>query len=348
MRINTLCYGLAIVPLVLVGTLRAQDNPGESKSTVVAVVNGNPVTLGELEQKRADNLFHARYDYYQAERKALDQLIEERILEDQARRENLTVDQLLQKHVYSQIKKDPTDEQMEVFYESLDTAQPFEAVRGTMLEKLREFRINKARTAYIASLKEQSKVAVTLPEPRAELAMNENTPVRGSKNAPVMVVEFADYQCPYCKALEPQLEQLKREFGDKVSIAFKDFPIPQHANAQKMAEIAHCAGDQGKYWELHDFMFNELKAFDMKQVDNRAQALNMDVAKLNQCVASDSDAAAISANAAEGRDLGVTGTPTVFINGRYLTGNAKYEVLRDIVQQELAGTGSVPQQTAQR
>jgi protein-disulfide isomerase len=260
----------------------------------------------------------------------------------------VTVDELLQRHVYSQIKKDPTDEQLQVFYEAMDSKEPFDAVRNSMISKLRELRISKARSAYIASLHESAKISVTLPEPRAPLTLTASTPVRGPRNAPVMVVEFADYQCPYCRQLEPQHEQLRREFGDKIAVAFKDFPIPAHAYAEKMAEVARCAGEQGKYWELHDFMYKELKTFDMSQIEQRTQALNLDSAHFNQCVDSAAETAEITADKTEGQHLGVSGTPTVFINGRFISGNAKYEVLRDMVQQELAAITPHPRETAQR
>ncbi len=335
MKTHIYCH-FVVLSIASLGLLRAQSGPGENRSAVVAEVNGTTVTLGELEQKRSDNLFQARRQYYQAESKALDDLIEERLLEMQARRENLTVDQLLERHVNSQIKKDPTDDQLQIFYESLGTDQPFEAVRPEILAQLHSLRISKARAAYVKTLRSEAKISVTLAEPRVEVALDGKS-VRGPRNAPVRVVEFADYQCPYCKQLEPQLERLQHDFGDKVAIAFMDFPLPMHAHADKMAEAANCAGAQGKFWDYHDFLFKDLKdPFDIAVLKEHARMLNLDSAKFDSCLDSNGQATQINKDMAEGVRLGITGTPTLFINGRFASGSVKYDTLRDMVQQELS------------
>lgn len=347
MKIHTFSTFI-VLSIASLGILNAQDSSAHNPSAVVAEVNGSTVTLAELEQQRANNLFQPRRVYYQAERKALDDLIDERLLEMQARRENLTVEQLLERHVNSQIKKDPTDDQLQIFYESLGTDQPFEAVRGQILSQLHDLRISKARAAYVKTLRSEGKVSVTLQEPRAEVAFDEKA-VRGPRNAPVRIIEFADYQCPYCKQIEPQLERLHSEFGDKVAIAFMDFPLPMHAHAQELAEAADCAGAQGKFWEYHDFLFKDLKeSFDVAVLKQRARDLKLDQPQFDTCLDSGGQAAQIKTEMAEGTRLGITGTPTLFINGRFVSGSAKYETLRETVQQELTAVSSQTRETAQR
>ncbi|MBV9303615.1 MAG: thioredoxin domain-containing protein [Acidobacteriaceae bacterium] len=331
----------------LTGMLNAQAGPAENPSTVVAEVNGTAVTLGELEQKRADNLFHARTQYYKEERKALDDLIDERLLDIRARRENVTVDELLRRHVDSQVAKDPSDEQLQILYEATQTDQPFASVRERLLNNLRQLRTSKARAAYLKTLRDEAKINVTLPEPRAEIALNEHTPVRGPRNAPVIVVEFADYQCPYCKQLEPQIEKIKNEFGDKVALVYKDYPLQMHHDAEPMAEAARCAGEQGKYWEFHDYLFNDVKNFDIAQAKEHARALQLDSARFDKCLDSNAEDQLIKHDSAEATNLGVGGTPTVFVNGRLIAG-AKYEAIRDAIQQELAAASARPRQTARR
>jgi protein-disulfide isomerase len=345
LKIYTVCT-LIVFPIAFAAGLAAQSDQKPNPSTVIAEVNGSTVTLGELEQKRGDSLFHPRHQFYKDERKVLDDLIDERLLELQAKRENVTVDELLKRHVTSQIH-DPTDQELQVVYELSQLDQPFAAVRGTMFTKIRELRINKARAAYIKTLRAEAKVSVTLPEPRAEFALDEHTPVRGPRNAPVMVVEFADYQCPYCRQLEPQLEQLKNELGDKMAIAYKDYPLQMHNFAPKMAEAARCAGEQGKYWEFHDFLFKDLKSFEIAPMKEEARALNLDTAKFDKCVDADAETQLISQDSAQAQNLGVSATPTVFVNGRMLTG-VKPDALRQVVQEELAAASSHPRETAQR
>lgn len=337
---------LILFTLALTGVIQAQDS--QSRSSVVAEINGATVTLGELQQERADSLFNARRKFYDTEKRALDELIDERLLELQARKENIAPDELVRRHITAEVDKNPiTDEQLKILYEATNTDQPFEVVKGQLLDQIHQIREKRIRSEYLKSLRADAKISVTLQEPRIEVAID-GKPVRGSKDAPVKVVEFADYQCPYCRQLEPQLERLRKEYGDKVAIVFKDFPLPNHNHANEMAEAADCAGSQGKFWEYHDFLYNDLKEFDKAKLQEQAKALKLNEGEFDKCVASSAYAAAIQKDTNEGTQLGISGTPTVFVNGRYVTGAAKYETLRDMVEQELAAAGSQPRQTAQR
>src|ERR1700738_5203246 len=132
---------------------------GQQNSAVVAEVNGDKLTVADLEQKEATELLQSRYKYYQAERKALDDLIDQHLLEVQARQENLTVDQLLKREVNSTLKADPTEDQLRIYYEGVDTDQPFEAMREQILQHIREGRYNKARAAYAKRPRRLSQVS---------------------------------------------------------------------------------------------------------------------------------------------------------------------------------------------
>jgi len=172
----------------------------------------------------------------------------------------VTTEELLKRHVEGAIEKDPSEEVLKVYYEGVDSNEPFETAKGKIREYIRQRRIAKAKAAYVQSLRSQAKVAMRLEPPRADINLKQ-TPIRGAKNAPVTVIEFADYECPYCQVVHPHLAKLRGDFGDKLALAFKDLPLPNHTNAQKAAEAAHCAGAQGKYWEYHD------QLFEKKQLD---------------------------------------------------------------------------------
>jgi len=319
---------------------------GSDANTVAAEIDGAKVTLGELEQKRADNLFQARNGYYQAERKVLEDYINDYLLSKQAQKEGLTVDQLLDRHVKSTLPKDPSDEALRVYYEGLDSPQPFEAMRGKILDHIREIRFEKAKAAYIQTLVSRANVLITLPPPRAEIALT-NTPVTGPANAPVSFVEFADYECPYCQQVAPALEKLQTVYKGKVSFAFKDMPLPMHAHAQKAAEAAHCAGAQGKYWEYHNELFAS-KQLDITDLKQDARKLNLDTATFDQCLDSGAQADAVKVQADEAQKLGLQGTPVFFINGRMMSGAVSYDELRKAVDQELATSNTQPKETASR
>ena len=169
------------------------------------------------------------------------------------------------------------------------------------------------------------------------------TPVRGG-SAPVTLVEFADYECPYCQQMQPALNQLSIDFKDKMAFAYKDYPLSMHANAQKAAEAAHCAGAQGKYWEFHDLLLST-KQLEVPALKQQARSLKLDGAAFDKCLDSGEQAARVGASAKEATTLGIQGTPTFFVNGRYISGNLSYERLKAIIMEELSmAGGSAPAQ----
>jgi protein-disulfide isomerase len=301
---------------------------------VVAEVSGRNLTANDLQQKENGKLLQARYQYYMAQRKALENLIDDQLLANAAQAQSLTVDQLLEKEVYKQVK-DPTEEQLQVTYEVIDTKESYEAVRPQVLEHIREGRRDKAKAAYIDGLRKQANITVLLmpPETSVDIAGSD---VRGPRDAEVMVVEFADYECPYCEKVNPYMQQLRKEYGDKVAIVFKDFPLPMHHKAQKAAEAARCAGEQGKFWQYHDVLFNSGGALGVLQLKEHARVLKLDGERFDQCLDNGEMAAVVKKDLEEGKSLGLTGTPSFFVNGHFFSGAVDYGLVKQMVEQQLA------------
>jgi protein-disulfide isomerase len=313
--------------------LGAGNAVAQNDTSVVAEVGGVKVTMAELEQEESAKLLSAHYQYYQAETKALNELIDKRLLEQKAKSENLTLEQLLDRDIKSQVK-DPTEDQMKVYYEGLETDQPYDAVRGKILDKIRELRTEKARSAYLNALRAQTTVYVTLAPPRANVEA-ENAQMIGPENAPVTLIEFADYECPYCQKVAADLKKLQADFGDKVAFTYKDFPLPMHARAEKAAEATRCASKQGKFWEFHDELFRS-KELDVNELKAEARTLKLDTVEFDKCLDSGEQAAAVDRDRKEGTRLGLSGTPSFFINGHFLSGALDYAALRQVVDQQLA------------
>jgi protein-disulfide isomerase len=322
------------------GTALAQND-----TDVVAEVGGVKLTRADLQQAEAPQLLQARYQYYQAETKALDDFIEKKLLEQKADSEHLTVDQLLERNIKSQVK-DPTEDQMRVYYEGLETDQPYEAVRGKILEKIRLVRMDRARTAYLKALRAQSEVRIALSGPTANVNV-ENANWFGRKGAPVLVVEFADYECPYCQRVAPDVQKLLDQFGAKIAFTYKDFPLPMHSHAEKAAEAARCAGKQDKFWQFHDELFRS-KELDVDQLKAQARSLGLDPSEFNQCLDTGAEAATVAQDRAEGLRLGLSGTPSFFVNGHYFSGALDYAALRQIVDQQLSAPGYKAEMAAQK
>lgn len=304
----------------------------QSENAVVAEVGGVKVTMSDLEREESAKLLAAHYQYYQTETKALNDLIDKKLLDQKAKSENLTVDQLIDRDIKSKVQ-DPTEDQMKVYYEGVETGQPYEQVREKILAKIRQLRTERIRAAYVADLRVHSTVSIMLAPPAA--ANMETELAKASSDKPqITLVEFADYECPYCQKVAADVNKLRADLGDKINFEYKDFPLQMHARAEKAAEAVRCASKQGKFWEFHDEIFRS-KELDVDQLKAQASALKLNTADFDQCLDSGEETAAIEKDRKEGEKLGISGTPSFFINGHYLSGALDYATLRQIVDQQL-------------
>jgi protein-disulfide isomerase len=316
---------------------------GQDSSSVVAEIAGRKITAEELGEKEAGKLLQARYKYYLAQRDALEHFIEDQLLEMQAKKESVSVDELLKRHVSINVQE-PTEDQLRFYYEGVQTDDTYEVARPKIIDTIRQLRMNKAREAYLTALREEYSVVVELNQPAGHVEAG-NDPRLGSDSAPVQLIEFADYECPYCQKVNPDLARLREQFGDQVSLVYKDFPLPMHPLAAKAAEAARCAGAQGKFWEFHDSLFQtkKLQVSDLKQ---EAGALKLDTAVFDKCLDSGEQRDTIKKDTLEGQRLGLTGTPSFFVNGHFMSGAIGYTKLRETVLQELAALNTAKRQSA--
>jgi protein-disulfide isomerase len=316
---------------------------GQNDSGVVAEIAGRKVTAEELEYKQAGKLLQARYKYYLTERDALEQFIDDQLLEMQAKKESVTLDELLKRHVSIHVQE-PTEDQLRFYYEGVQTDESYEKARSNIIDTVHQLRTKKARDAYIAELRAQYGVVIELKQPSAHVAAG-NAPRLGSENAPVQIIEFADYECPYCQKVNEDLARLREQFPNQVSVVYKDFPLPMHPLAARAAEAAHCAGAQGKFWEFHDSLFQtkRLQTSDLKQ---QARTLKLDTARFDQCLDGGEQIAPVKKDAQEGQRLGLQGTPSFFINDHFMSGAIGYMKLRETVMQELGAVTTAKKQSA--
>ncbi len=319
---------IVLCPLLMI---EAQDK-GPAQQ-VVAEIGNQKLTVADLEQKEGGKLLQAQYQYYVNQRKALEDLIDSQLIAAAASKKGLSADDLLQQEVYKEIK-DPTEDQLQVYYEGLETQQSYAEVRPQMLEHIRKLRRSRARAAYVDELRKAADITVLLMPPVAELDLA-NTYVDGSRDAEIILVEFADYECPYCEKVHDHILKLKQDYGGRVAIAYKDFPLPMHSRAEKAAEAARCAGDQGKFWAYHNILYTS-RALNIEQLKAQARVLGMDGQKFDQCLDSGSMAAAVKKDFDEGVALGLTGTPSFFVNGHFFSGAVDYAGLKQMVDQQLA------------
>jgi predicted DsbA family dithiol-disulfide isomerase len=312
-------------------TFGAVDNP--KADDAVAKINCRIVTRSELFDKGASTLLQQRYDNYRIEREELGRVIDNELLELEAHHRDITVAQLIEQEINSKVK-DPTEEELRVFYEGAQTDQTYESVRAQLIARVRQTRTKKYREIFLDSLRRQAKIQILLSPPFVQVALDD-APVRGPKNAPVAFVEFADFECPFCRQMQPAIEKLLKDYNGKVALYFKDFPLPIHPHAEKAAEAARCAAEQGAFWDYHDALFREGSNLEVSQLKEFARALGQDTARFNTCLDAGQKVLVIEKDLAQGRRLGISGTPGFFINGRFLSGVVSYETLREVVEQQL-------------
>jgi protein-disulfide isomerase len=238
----------------------------------------------------------------------------------------------------------------------LSGAQPFEAFKAKIDEELKtaEGLVAKGTPkahVYEALLKEAKSEVPAAPAAAAAQGGEDKGPEadtkvyqvvagesasRGPKAAPLQVIIFSDFQCPFCGRVEPTLAQMEKEYAGKVRFVWKNYPLPFHPNAEPAAEAAMAANAQGKFWQMHDKMFQNQQALDKPNLEKYAQEVGLNMAKFK----ADTDAAkfkpAIEAETKEGQAVGVNGTPAVFINGRKISGAYPFETFKKIADEELA------------
>jgi len=167
-----------------------------------------------------------------------------------------------------------------------------------------------------------------------------NAPAKGPKNAPLTVVLFSDFQCPFCSRVEPSITELEKTYAGKVRVAWKNFPLSFHNNAKPAAEAAMAANEQGKFWEMHDILFKNQQALDAASLEKYAKQIGLDMSKFKAAVDSHKYSAQIEADIKQGSSLGVQGTPASFLNGHFINGAQPFDAFKKIADEELAKGGA--------
>ena len=174
------------------------------------------------------------------------------------------------------------------------------------------------------------------PDPSRRYTVNiSGSPSRGSEDAKIAVVEFSDFQCPFCSRVTPTLEEVRKNFGDDVRIVFKHLPLGMHPKAPAAHAAAEAAHLQGKFWEMHDLIFAKQAEMSPEKYVEYAQQIGLDVERFKRDVASEDVKKKVAADASEAARLGVSGTPAFFVNGRYLSGAQPYGSFEALIKEEL-------------
>ncbi|MGH9580729.1 MAG: thioredoxin domain-containing protein, partial [Terriglobales bacterium] len=306
----------------------------------VAQVNGEVITAEELENALGAPLAKLQRQVYDLKRRKLETMIEERLLTQEAARRGLSVAALLDAEVTAKVPL-VTEQEIEIYYQAnKDKYDGEEANARTEIRGLlQNQKLTARRRAFLGALRREARVVVQLePPPIFRLQVpTEGAPALGSESAPVTIVKFEDFQCPYCRRAQVTLRELKERYGDKLRIVHRDFPIENlHPGVTRLHYAAHCAQEQGKFWEYQDTLYTAPARATDQQLAALAAQVGLDRPAFESCLASGKHESAVKKDFDLGVALGVTGTPAFFINGRLLSGAHPIERFIAIIDEELS------------
>ena len=316
----------------------AGGGKAEAIDPPIATVAGEPIYERDLEGATAAQMLKIHQEEYKIESNALDSLIRTKLVENEAKKQGITVEQLYQKVVDSKVPE-PTEAEVKGYYFAVrnQVNEPFEKAEPQLAKVVKALEIQQARELYADSLRTGENVSILLQPPTIKLGANDPGRVEGNPAASVTIVEFGDFQCPFCGRVEPTLADLLKKYEGKVKLAFRDFPLSAiHVHAEAAAEASRCAESQGKFWPMHDAMYSDQSKLTEPDLIETAVRLGMDRGSFTSCLKSGKYKAAIQQDVAAGRNAGVTGTPTFFINGRYLEGSVPSAQFEKIIDSDLA------------
>lgn len=346
MRVSSLVFALVLVSgCSAPRPSQAQpprDDATAGASQVLATVNGGSITEQDVRKAAGLELSRLEEQIYELKKTQLDALIDKRLLEAEAGRRGVTLEALEAAEITSKVA--PVSEpEIDAFVEANrarirgDVTQ----LRPQIREFLREQKLAARRAEVVGGLRTAAKVDVRLSAPalfRAEVDID-NAPIRGAADAPVTIVEYSDFHCPFCRRVQPTLTALLEKYPGQVRLVYKHLPLDGlHPQARRVSEAAWCAGQQDRFWQFHDAVYADTSSDASESTLNRyAAAAGLDAGKFAACLSSPEAKSAVQREVAQGEALGLNSTPGFFVNGREVRGAQPLEAFVAIIDEELRG-----------
>jgi protein-disulfide isomerase len=314
-------------------------------ATVLTTVGGKTITAAMIEERLRPIAYKLRSNAYLLEKEALDQAIYNLLLLAEANRRNVPPEELVRTEI-SEKTHQPTEAEISKFYteNQKNITASLDSVRSRIISYLQDKEQKELENALAERLRKQANIRMLLVEPQqlVQMISVDDDPARGEVTAPVTVVEFTDFQCPSCAAMQPILDDVLKSYGTKVRFVVRDFPLLAHANARKAAEAANAANAQGKFWEYALLLFKHQNALDVPSLKKYAGELGLNRAVFDAALDSAKYAAEVRHDMDDGEKYGIDSTPTIFINGIALT-ELSAEGLRAAIDKALAATATKAQ-----
>ncbi|MBF0380336.1 MAG: DsbA family protein [Magnetococcales bacterium] len=300
-----------------------------AKAEPVARVGSWTLQLEEVDK-------HLAHKIYELREEKIQELLINHLLGLEAKANNIKVDQVLDEMVNKKIPP-LSDADVSEFIKANKGRLPDDGkgmedkIRGYLMQQLQQ----NLQASYLQSLTRKYNVTLELDTPRYDVPGPQDL-VKGNKNAPITIIEFSDYECPYCQRAQKVLKKVEEKYGDKIRFVFRHFPLPFHKKAPKASEAAQCAQDQGAFWPFHKALFKSDFDLSIAEFKKLAKKLKLNSKQFNKCLDSGSYASRVAADKKDGKSLGITGTPTFFINGIKLVGAVPFKDFVEVIEKELA------------
>jgi protein-disulfide isomerase len=309
-----------------------------ASGAVAARIGDKAITVDEIDQRAAANLMRVRQQEYEVRQQALDALINDELLDREAKAKNVPKEKLIETEISSKVP-DPTQAEIDAFYEARKSSmggRAKEEVAPQIGAMLKSQKMGGVQADYMKSLRQKYGVKVMLEPPRVQVASDDDSARGGPASAPVTIVEFSDYQCPFCSKAEVIVDEVMKKYGDKVRLVYRDYPLSFHPNAETAAIGSECADEQGKFWEMHKAMFGDQSKLAAADLVATAGSLGMDKDKFKACLDAGKYRDEVQKDFQDGQKAGVTGTPTFFINGIMIVGARGSDQFAEIIDRELS------------
>ena len=318
-------------------TTAAAASGSENPNTPVAKYNDVTITLKDVDAKIAPQLKELEKKKIEMRQQAAEQMAVEALAKAEGAKAGKSDEEWIKSQLEAKIAPPPEAEIQKVWDENKDKMPPgstLESMRGQIISFLQKDKQREAAMAIFDELKTKGHYQLLLEEPRVQVAAT--GPAKGPNDAKVTIVEFSDFQCPFCSRAEASVDQVMEKYAGKVKLVFRHFPLSFHANAPKAAEASMCANEQGKFWEMHKQLFANQQALSIDDLKKHAASIGLDQAKFDQCLDSGSMKAGVDKDTAAGAEAGVSGTPAFFINGKLLSGAQPFSEFQKVIDAELA------------
>lgn len=319
--------------ILLIPAIAAQKT-----AETVAEVDGEKISLQELTQASSLPLARLEEQAYRLKQQKLQELIEDHLFANEAKRRNVSLESLIDTEITSkaaEVKPQEIDTLYEFYQNRLH--KPESEVEDQLRSLLHERNVMARRHEFAKTLRANAKVSVYLdPPPPFRVAVGSDGPSRGPSDALITIVEFEDFQCPVCKTAKDPLEKVMLQYKDKVRMVHRDFPLQSlHPAAWKAHEAARCAAEHGKFWEYRDLLYKNAPAASLEQLTSYASQIGLDSADFKKCIDSGKFKDAVQRDEDEANRIGIQGTPAFFINGQLLAGAQSESEFARIIDEEL-------------